>query len=158
MQHSSQSKPILILLFSFPRVPSFPSPLLFLPGQDECSESQQCGGGFLYPHRGARTRHAGCLNRVLLQVQKWIKADEGGTPFHGLSHLLSAPPELPSGMDAAQTMGGKPRHRDNEVAVSLSLLERELKEGQAGCHGELMQDQTCGRMLIQNPDRAQPQH
>lgn len=46
-------------------------------GQDECSESQQCGGGFLYPHRWARTSHAGCLNRVLLQVQKWIKADEG---------------------------------------------------------------------------------
>lgn len=24
-----------------------------------------------------------------------------------------------------------------------------------GCHGELMQDQTCGRMLIQNPDIEQ---
>lgn len=24
-----------------------------------------------------------------------------------------------------------------------------------GCHGELMQDQTCGRMLIQNPDTEQ---
>lgn len=109
------------------RVPSFPSLLLLLPGQDERAESQQCGGGFLYPHRWARTRHAGCLNRVLLQVQKWIKADEGGNPFHGLSHLLSDPPpapQLPSETDAAQTMAGKPRHRDHEVTVSLHLLER----------------------------------
>lgn len=106
-----------------PCVPSSPS-LLFVAGQDERAESQQCGGGFLYPHRWARTRHAGCLNRVLLQVQKWIQADEGGNPFHGLSHLLSDPPELPAETDAAQTMGGKPRHRDNEVTVSLSWLER----------------------------------
>lgn len=138
-----------------PRVPSSPS-LLFVAGQDERAESQQCGGGFLYPHRWARTRHAGCLNRVLLQVQKWIQADEGGNPFHGLSHLLSDPPELPAETDAAQTMGGKPRHRDDEVTVSLSQGHlRKLKEGPVGCHGELMQDQTCGRMLINDPDMEQ---
>lgn len=162
MQHPSRSNSILILLFSFPRVPSFfPSLLLCVPGQDKRAESQQCGGGFLYPHRGARTRHAGCLNRVLLQVQKWIKADEGGTPFHGLSHLLSGPPpapKLPSETDAAQTMGGKPRHRDNEVTGSLNSLERNRKEGQVGCCAELMQDQTWQKANSKSRHRTKPQH
>ncbi|XP_047586797.1 glutamate receptor 1 isoform X3 [Lutra lutra] len=38
------------------------------PRQDERPEPQQCGRRVLHPDRGTWTSHAGCLNRVLLQI------------------------------------------------------------------------------------------
>ncbi|XP_037598679.1 glutamate receptor 1 isoform X4 [Cebus imitator] len=38
------------------------------PRQDKRSEPQQCGGRVLHPDRRTWTSHAGCLNRVLLQI------------------------------------------------------------------------------------------
>ncbi|XP_049563749.1 glutamate receptor 1 isoform X5 [Orcinus orca] len=38
------------------------------PRQDKCSEPQQCGRRVLHPDRRTWTSHAGCLNRVLLQI------------------------------------------------------------------------------------------
>ncbi|XP_031522419.1 glutamate receptor 1 isoform X5 [Macaca nemestrina] len=38
------------------------------PRQDKRSEPQQCGGSVLHPDRRTWTSHAGCLNRVLLQI------------------------------------------------------------------------------------------
>nr|XP_021498212.1 glutamate receptor 1 isoform X3 [Meriones unguiculatus] len=38
------------------------------PRQDQCFEPQQCGGSVLHPDWRAGTGHAGCFNRVLLQI------------------------------------------------------------------------------------------
>ncbi|XP_035144989.1 glutamate receptor 1 isoform X5 [Callithrix jacchus] len=38
------------------------------PRQDKCSEPQQCGWRVLHPDWRTWTSHAGCLNRVLLQI------------------------------------------------------------------------------------------
>lgn len=55
-------KPLDSLFFPSPPFP--PPPL----GQNKCSEPQQCGRRILHPDWRAETGHAGCLNRVLLQI------------------------------------------------------------------------------------------